>query len=146
MATKQHNSHQNNNQKHHSWLIKPRLAYYVFTQPGGTPAQMFQVNTGDEKIVWKRHDQLYDEPYIVSKQGFAAVKSTEKTAILVSGNKDADIGVICLEKKHGRHPYLDFESTKHLNPGETTTILAYLVFTDDKATIEPYHALKKLQL
>ena len=129
-----------------NWLVEPNLSYYIFTMPGGKLAQTFQVGTGSEKIVWKRFEELYDEPYVVSKHGLAALKSSEKTVILVSGNKDVDVGVTCMEKKHGCHLFLDYGSTEPLKPGTTAAILAYLIFTDNKTPIEPYHALKKLQI
>ncbi len=129
-----------------NWLVEPKLSYYIFTKPGGELAQTFQIDTGSEKIVWKRFEELYDEPYVVSKHGFAALMGTEKTAILVSGNKNVDVGVMCMEKNHGCHFFLDYGSTEPLKPGGTATILAYLVFTDNKTPIEPYYALKKLQL
>lgn len=116
----------------------------VFARPGGELAEKFQLDYGPERLLWRRHSGVHDEPYRVSKNGFAAVYSGRGTVIAVSLARDWLTAAVCYGEK-GCHFWFEPKKRVPLRPGERRVYESALLFLGriSEETAEMYSTLRE---
>ncbi len=108
-------------------IIEAEPYVYIYVKPGGRLRNSFKLDAGPESYAWRRHGEVYDEPYKLSKQGFAYIGDEEWGVAAIAASSDLGVGVMCYGER-GCHFWLqNMEDRVSVKPGETVAREAYIV-------------------
>jgi len=124
-------------------ILKAPPFFQVFVRPGGELADKFQLDYGPDKLVWRRHPGARDEPYRLSKRGYAAVYSSRGAVVAVPLSKDWMAAAVCYGER-GCHFWFEARKNPPLKPGERRVYESAIVFLEeaDERLAERYRVLR----